>query len=263
MSATPIPRTLAQVLYGDDLQLYSIKTKPGGRSPVRTGIAHDMEKVIDFILTEVNERGNQVYAVCPLITCSEKTEGIASAESVYEAYKEALERYGVTVGLVTGKTQKGIAAETLEKFERNEISVLVSTTVIEVGIDVPNATGIIIHNAERFGLAQLHQLRGRVGRGNDRGVCVLLSEDQGNKRLEALCATNDGFVLAEMDLQQRGSGDLLGSQQTGNEEYLSLALRYPEEYKAAQTVARYLIDSNEECLLFERAFRDYEQQSAE
>lgn len=259
MSATPIPRTLAQIVYGNDLELFSIRTKPSGRKPVKTGIASSMEKVYDFILEEVNALGHQVYVVCPMISSSEKTEGIASAESVYEEYTKELFQYGVSVALVSGKTKKSEADEIFARFKANEISVLVSTTVIEVGVNVPNATCIVIHNAERFGLAQLHQLRGRVGRGSARGVCVLVSEEAENERLQAMCESTDGFKIAEMDLQQRGAGDLLGSQQSGNEKYLALALMYPEEYERAQAAAKTLMDDDEPCPLFEKAYRDFQE----
>lgn len=257
MSATPIPRTMAQFLYGEEIQLFSIHTKPAGRKPVKTGIAASMERVINFIISEVKEHDHQIYAVCPLITTSEKTEGIASAEEVYKMYSEALGCYGISVGLVTGRMKKSEADEIIGSFARNEISVLVSTTVIEVGINVPNATGIIIHNAERFGLAQLHQLRGRVGRGASRGVCVLVTEERENMRLLALCASTDGFKIAEMDLQQRGTGDLLGSQQSGHERYLAMALQYPEEYETARAAAKELMTSSEKCAIFDQAYNDY------
>lgn len=260
MSATPIPRTLGQIIYGDDLQLFSIRTKPSGRKPVTTGIAASMEKTYAFLRSEILTHGRQAYIVCPMITSSEKTEGIASANDIYEMYKKELEKDGITVGLVTGKTKQQEADEVLGQFERNEISVLVSTTVIEVGVNVPNSTAIVIHNAERFGLAQLHQLRGRVGRGAARGVCVLVSEERENERLAALCATTDGFKIAEMDLRLRGAGDLIGSQQSGNEKYLSMALMYPDEYDAAKEAAKKIMDSEEECAVFERAYKDSKNQ---
>lgn len=258
MSATPIPRSLAQVIHGDAVQLFSIKTKPAGRQPTQTGIAISMEKVFQYVLNEVNNRGHQVYIVCPMIDSNEKMEGVASATEVLELYRKNLECYGVRFAIVTGKTKKAEAEEIISSFECHECDVLVSTTVIEVGVNVPNATGIIIHNAERFGLAQLHQLRGRVGRGAARGACVLVSEERDNPRLKALCETTDGFRIAEMDLQLRGAGDLIGIQQSGSEKYLALALMYPKEYADAQKAARTLLDSGEWCPIVETAIEDFQ-----
>lgn len=257
MSATPIPRTLAQIIYGENLRLFCIRTKPSGRKPIATGIAKSEPDVFRFIDHEVNKKNHQVYVVCPMITANAKMEGIASAEEIFEKYKRVLGEQGIKIALVTGKTKKAEAEEILEQFARNEISVLISTTVIEVGINVPNASTIIIQNAERFGLAQLHQLRGRVGRGDAPGVCVLVSEERQNERLKALCDYSDGFKIAEMDLQQRGAGELIGYQQSGSEYYLSLALLYPDEYKAAQKAAAKILDSAEECPALDKAYDDF------
>lgn len=265
MSATPIPRTLAQVIHGDAVQLFSIKTKPAGRKPVQTGIALSMDKVFSYVLHEVNARGHQVYVVCPMIEANEKMDGIASANEIFEQYKAELEQYGIRIAIVTGKTKKLEAEEIISQFANHEYDVLVSTTVIEVGVNVPNATGIIIHNAERFGLAQLHQLRGRVGRGAARGACVLVSEERDNERLNALCETTDGFRIAEMDLTLRGAGDLIGTQQSGTEKYLAMALAYPDVYELAQKAAKELLDSGEACAIVDQAIADFQafEESAE
>lgn len=257
MSATPIPRTLAQIIYGENLRLFCIHTKPSGRKPIATGIAKSEADVFRFIGYEVGKKGHQIYVVCPMITANAKMEGVASAEEVYEKYRKVLGERGISTALVTGKTKKAEAEEILGKFARNEISVLVSTTVIEVGINVPNASTIVIQNAERFGLAQLHQLRGRVGRGDAAGVCVLASEERENERLKALCDYSDGFKIAEMDLQQRGAGELIGCQQSGSEYYLSLALLFPKEYKSAQEAAAKLLDSSDPCEIMDRAYEDF------
>ena len=157
---------------------------------------------------------------------------------------------------MTGKTPKNIADQTIKSFEEGAISILVSTTLIEVGIDVPNASCIIIHNAERFGLAQLHQLRGRVGRGNSQAFCCLISPDFTNERLQAMVKSNDGFMIAQMDLQQRGAGDFLGVQQSGTEKFLALALQHSDEYQDAQVAAKEIMDGFDTCLLFEQAIAD-------
>lgn len=260
MSATPIPRSLAQTIYGESLQLYTITQKPAGRKPVLTGIAHNEMKAINFLKHNCGVQGYQAYVVCPMIEQNEKVEGVASATEIFGRYEALLKDAGVSVALVTGKTPKTLAAEILKSFAEGAISVLVSTTIIEVGINVPNANCIIIHNAERFGLAQLHQLRGRVGRGSSNAYCSLISTDTNNERLQAMVKSNDGFVIAQMDLQQRGAGDFLGVQQSGTEKYLSLALQYPELYKIAQTAARRILDDYGTCPILEQAKADQENQ---
>lgn len=257
MSATPIPRSLAQTIYGDNLQLYSIHTKPAGRQPVRTGMMKTMQQLYAFLAKDITERGHQAYVVCPMIAPNEKVEGVATAEETFKDYKKALGSKGISIGLVTGKTKKEEAAQIRQDFKDNKISVLVSTTVIEVGINVPNATCIVIHNAERFGLAQLHQLRGRVGRGAGESWCVLVSEEKDNPRLAAMCKYTDGFDIAEMDLSLRGAGDLLGVQQSGSERFLALALQYNEEYKKAQAVAKWMLDTNAQCPLLDKVLADH------
>lgn len=259
MSATPIPRSLAQTIYGDTLQLFTITEKPAGRKPVLTGIAPDEYKAIAF-LKRICKLGQQAYVVCPMVAANEKVEGVASAEEIFRTYNSALSPEGIQVAVVTGKTNKKQAAEILEEFEKGNISVLVSTTIIEVGINVPNASCMIIHNAERFGLAQLHQLRGRVGRGSNDAFCSLISQDSGNPRLQAMVKTNDGFEIAKSDLEQRGAGDFLGVQQSGTERYLGLALSYTQEYQAAQTAARDILDRGERCYILDKAEADREEQ---
>ncbi len=257
MSATPIPRSLAQTIYGDNIQLYSIHSKPSGRKPVQTGLARSMEDVYRFIYKEVRRHRHQIYVLCPMIEANDSMEGVASAEETFEQYRKVLEPNGVSVGLVTGKTKKTQAAQIIKDFEENRISVLVSTTVIEVGVNVPNASCIVIHNAERFGLAQLHQLRGRVGRGSEEAWCVLVSEDKENPRLIAMCNHTDGFKIAEMDLELRGAGDFLGNQQSGTEKFLSMALQHSEDYQAAQQGAKWIIDEGIDCLLLQKAIADH------
>ena len=256
MSATPIPRTLALTIYGDNVQVYSIKTKPAGRKPVITGVQNKMDPVFRYLYSEIKRKGHQAYVVCPLVYASDKIPGVTSVEETFEMYRKALESHEIRVGMVTGKTKKTEAEQTIQKFSRNEISILISTTVIEVGVNVPNATCIVIQNAERFGLAQLHQLRGRVGRGSDQACCVLYSQETDNPRLEAMCLTSDGFKIAEIDLNLRGAGNLLGSEQSGTEKLLDLALRHPKEYRNAQDCAKELFDRGLTCKLMEQAMAD-------
>ena len=211
MSATPIPRTLSLILFGD-LDISIIDELPPGRKTVKTRIVKEekREAMYGFILDEI-KRGKQAYFVCPLVEDSESVDAL-SAEGLSETLMTGpLSGTGVT--LVHGKMTDAEREAALEAFRSGETSVLVSTTVIEVGINVPNATVMVVENAERFGLAQLHQLRGRVGRGTDEAWCFLMSG--GTEKLSILTKTNDGFVIAEKDMELRGPGDLFGTQQSG------------------------------------------------
>lgn len=261
LSATPIPRTLALAVHGNRKRLFNIHSKPAGRQPVKTGIAKSVESVYQYLRREITGKGHQAYVVCPMISANEKVPSVAAVEEVYQNYLRALSPLGIRVGVVTGKTKKDEAAQILRDFESNEISVLVSTTVVEVGVNIPNATVMVIHNAERFGLAQLHQLRGRVGRGSDASICVLVSEERENERLAALCNHNDGFRIAEIDLELRGAGNFLGTQQSGTEKYLALALAYPAEYEIAQKDAATIMDCGMKCSLLDQAQTDWRSNS--
>lgn len=262
LSATPIPRTLAMAIHGNRKRLFNIHSKPAGRQPVKTGIAKSIESVYQYLRRDITGKGHQAYVVCPMISANEKVPGVAAVEEVYQNYHRALSPYGIRVGVVTGKTKKDEAAQILRDFENNEISVLVSTTVVEVGVNIPNATTMVIHNAERFGLAQLHQLRGRVGRGSDASICVLVSEQRENERLTALCNHNDGFKIAEIDLGLRGAGNFLGTQQSGTEKYLALALTYPDEYKEAQKAASQILDTGDSCAILDEALSDWRENTS-
>lgn len=182
--------------------------------------------------------------------------GVVSVEELSEMYQSALGPFGISIEAITGKTKKQEATEILERFRTGQTKVLIATTVIEVGVNVPNATAIIIHNAERYGLSQLHQLRGRVGRGKAKSVCVLVSEDRENSRLKVLCETGDGFVVAQEDLRQRGAGDFLGIRQSGTERFLSLAIQHPDLYAEAQKTAVDMLANGISCPLIDQAIRD-------
>ncbi len=215
MSATPIPRTLALAVHGD-MDLSVLDEKPPGRKPIRTVAmpTSRMEEVADAIAGAA-ARGERAYWVCPLIEESELSD-LAAAEDRYEALRD---RFGDKVELVHGRLSASAREAAMERFRTGESFLLVATTVIEVGVDVPQATIMVIEHAERFGLAQLHQLRGRVGRGGMAGYCVLLWRPplgEGAKtRLDALRRSDDGFVIAEADYKMRGAGDMLGVQQSG------------------------------------------------
>ena len=249
MSATPIPRSLAQVVYGDEIQLHTIKTMPSGRKPVKTRVFKKQLGNMKFILKEV-QAGHQAYVVCPMIETNEKAPELKSVEVVSKEYKDFLEPYGVRIATLTGKTGAEETEETINRFKNGDVDVLIATTVIEVGVNVPNATVMVITNAERFGLSSLHQLRGRVGRSDLQSYCILQSEDETEKglaRLQVMCDTTDGFKIAEADLQQRGAGDLLGTQQSGDNKYVSLMIANPERYQDALTAAKELIRRGKDC----------------
>lgn len=217
MSATPIPRTMALTLYGD-MDVSVIRQLPPGRRPIATAVrsgAEAREKVYRFLLTEV-AAGRQGYIVCPLVEESEKMEA-QSATAVFKELTSTLLQ-GVACSLLHGRMSSSEKEKVMRDFVEGKTSVLISTTVIEVGINVPRATMMIVEDADRFGLAQLHQLRGRVGRGADRSYCVLLHNESSSRipeRLRVLSQTNDGFVIAEQDLILRGPGQFLGYRQHG------------------------------------------------
>ena len=211
MSATPIPRTLSLILYGD-LDISIVDELPPGRTPVQTRIVPEAKRegLYGFLRQEV-AKGRQAYFVCPLVEESEAVEA-SPAEVVYEELRTK-HLSDLRIELVHGRMKSADKEAALEKFRTGEADILVSTTVIEVGVNVPNATVMVIENAERFGLAQLHQLRGRVGRGDKESWCFLMAEP--NQRLRFLCSTNDGFKVAQKDMELRGPGELFGTRQSG------------------------------------------------
>ena len=212
MSATPIPRTLALILYGD-LDVSVIDELPAGRQPVKTRIVPDAKRDSMYaFLREQASQGRQAYVVCPLVEDSDSISDVKSAQTEYHRLVAGPLK-GLTVGLTYGKQPEEEKQQVLTDFAAGKIQVLVATTVIEVGINVPNATVMVIENAERFGLSQLHQLRGRVGRGSEESWCLLLADS--NERLRTMVSTNDGFVIAQKDLELRGPGEFLGTRQHG------------------------------------------------
>ncbi|MCQ2283783.1 MAG: ATP-dependent DNA helicase RecG [Bacteroidales bacterium] len=218
MTATPIPRTLAMTLYGD-LDVSVIDELPKGRKPIITKHLFENKRLSLYgFLKKQIAAGRQVFIVYPLIKESEKSgllDLMAGGEAIRNTFPEP--EYGI--GVVHGKMKPEEKDFEMQRFAKNQSQILLSTTVIEVGIDVPNATVMVIENAERFGLSQLHQLRGRVGRGGDQSYCILMSKyelsSDGRKRLNAMVSTNDGFEIANFDLQLRGPGDIQGTQQSG------------------------------------------------
>lgn len=218
MTATPIPRTLAMTLYGD-LDVSVIDELPPGRKPITTFHAFDQKRpeVLRFIEKEL-EKGRQAYVVYPLISESEKFD-FRDLEAGFEQLNNYFLPKGYKVGMVHGKLKPADKEREMQRFVSAETKILVSTTVIEVGVNVPNASIMVIESAERFGLSQLHQLRGRVGRGADQSYCILMTSyklsNDSRKRIETMTSTNDGFEIAEADLKLRGPGDIEGTQQSG------------------------------------------------
>jgi ATP-dependent DNA helicase RecG len=217
MTATPIPRTLALTRYGD-LDVTALRELPAGRQPVETFVvdgAKARARAYERAREEI-ARGRQVFVVCPLVEESEVLQ--AKAATTEAETLQATEFKDHRVELIHGQMSSKRKAEAMGAFSGGDADVLVATSVIEVGIDIPNATVMIIEAAERYGLSQLHQLRGRIGRGTEPGLCVLFG-DAGNPRLEALAETGDGFRLAEVDLEIRGMGEFLGTRQHGMPEF--------------------------------------------
>ncbi len=215
MTATPIPRTLALVMY-QDLQVSTIDTPPAGRLKIQTATINEngLLKALEFIEKELKE-GRQAYIICPMIDENEMLD-LNSVKKVYKEIKKYFKDYNV--GLLHGQMKPDEKDMIMEDFEKNKINVLVSTTVVEVGVNVPNATVMMVVNAERFGLSQLHQLRGRVGRGTHQGYCILYNKSESeiaSMRMKVMVESTDGFYISEKDLELRGSGDIFGVRQSG------------------------------------------------
>ena len=242
MSATPIPRSLSDVLLSTT-EVFNIQSMPNGRKPIQTAICASQNTIFQFIKKEI-EKGHQAYVVCPLIGDKQGAmEGILSVEQTYAEYTDAFGKGAVAV--LNGKMKEDETENVIQSFKNGEIKILVSTTVVEVGVNVPNATVIVINNAERFGLASLHQLRGRVGRGNSPGYCILNSVHKDNKRLIALCKYKNGFQIAEADYALRGSGNILGTEQSGSNYYVELSMKYPDLFSELQKYAKKYMDTGE------------------
>lgn len=215
MSATPIPRTLAMMIYGD-LDISVLDELPKGRKPIKTFWVPTSyhERIYKFLKKNINE-GRQCYIVCPLVEESESD--LVPATEYYE-YLKSSHFTDCTLGLLHGQMKPKDKEAVMKRFYDGEIDLLISTVVIEVGVDVPNATVMVVENAERFGLSQLHQLRGRIGRGTEESICILLSDaqnEEAEERFKIMCETNDGFLISKKDLEMRGPGDFFGSRQHG------------------------------------------------
>jgi ATP-dependent DNA helicase RecG len=261
MSATPIPRTLSLILYGD-LDVSRLHELPKGRKPVATRYVPPAKRgdMYRWIEREIKEKQVQAFVVCPMIEENEELEQACSAEAVYG---ELTSKLNVRTGLVHGKMKPDKREEVMAAFRDGLIDLLVSTTVIEVGVDIPNACIMAIEATERFGLAQLHQLRGRVGRSDKESFCFLLSESRADtvaERIKTLVSSNDGFEIAEKDLLTRGPGELLGQRQHGDSQFIeSLAISDMETLSEARGAAMELISSNgaEERRFVRKVLKEY------
>ncbi|MDE3124635.1 MAG: ATP-dependent DNA helicase RecG, partial [Bacteroidota bacterium] len=218
MTATPIPRTLAMTAYGD-LDYSIMDELPPGRQPVKTVHRNEMARamVMDFVKSEI-EKGRQAYFIYPLIEESEKLS-YEDLMQGYEQVKSFFPEPKYNISMVHGKQPSDQKEWNMQRFVKGDAQIMVSTTVIEVGVNVPNASVMVIESSEKFGLSQLHQLRGRVGRGSEQSFCILLTGSkisaEAKERIKVMCATNDGFVIAEKDLELRGPGEIEGTRQSG------------------------------------------------
>lgn len=245
MSATPIPRTLALILYGD-LDISLIDDLPPGRKPIKTyHVPSSMRNRVYGFIRKQAQMGYQTYLVCPLIEESDKISA-ASAIEMYEELKDG-PLAGLTLGLLHGKMNPDEKAEIMAKFEKGNIQVLISTTVIEVGVNVANANLMVIENADRFGLAQLHQLRGRVGRSSSQAYCILIADTKtsyARERMNIMVKTNNGFEISQKDLELRGPGEFLGVRQHGLPEFkISNLIRDMDILKEVQEAAQWIMES--------------------
>jgi ATP-dependent DNA helicase RecG len=248
MTATPIPRTLAMTVYGD-LDVSVIDELPPGRKPIKTVHYYDSKRLAMFgFLKQEIEKGRQVYIVYPLIEESEKVD----LKNLMDGYESVVREFPMPkyrVSVLHGKMKAEDKDIEMKNFVSGQTHIMVSTTVIEVGVDVPNASVMVIENAERFGLSQLHQLRGRVGRGADQSYCILMSDfkisQEGRTRLETMVRTNDGFEIAEVDLKMRGPGDIEGTQQSGVMEFkVADIVRDAHILKEARYAAQELLNND-------------------
>ena len=246
MTATPIPRTMALTLYGD-LDISIIDELPPGRNPVKTYavLPGALAKVFSLISEQVCQ-GRQAYIVCPLVEESEKIDLKAAVD--FAAKLASVEFKDFRVGLLHGRMKSNEKEETMSLFRQGEIKIVVTTTVIEVGVDIPNASVMVVMDADRFGLAQLHQLRGRVGRSGHQSYCILVTNpktEDGRARIRAMVRTSDGFALAEEDLRLRGPGDFHGTRQSGLPEFkIADLLRDGKALEAAREEAQVLVQED-------------------
>ena len=227
-------------MYGEGTEVVNIRTLPNGRKPVKTILYSNEEKVYQSMMNQIGT-GHQCYVVCPLIEESDN-DTLSDVDSVETTMQKMTAWFGkfpqVQIEALTGEMKPEQMTAVIDRFAAGQTHILVSTTVVEVGVNVPNATVMLIKNAERFGLAQLHQLRGRVGRSDLQSYCVLLSDKTDNERLNTMTATNDGFEIAQKDLELRGTGQVLGVRQSGFDQCVDDMLKNPELYQSIRALIR-------------------------
>ncbi len=252
MTATPIPRTLSMTLYGD-LDISVINELPPGRKPIKTAHYFDSQRlrILGFMRQQI-ELGRQIYVVYPLITESEKLD-LKHLEDGYESLSREFPLPKYAISVVHGKMKSNVKEHEMQRFARGETQIMVATTVIEVGVDVPNASVMIIEDAHRFGLSQMHQLRGRVGRGADQSFCILVTgyklSSYAKQRLEAMVSTSDGFEIANLDLKLRGPGEIEGTRQSGIVDFKIADIVKDEKILIdARNLAASIIDSDPQLL---------------
>ena len=240
MSATPIPRSIATTIYGENKEIFTINELPSNRLPVKTCRVDNDEIILKGVEAELKS-GHQIYVVCPLVNESdnEKTANVVSVKELTKHFKERFPNE--TIETISGNMKKADIETSMKNYKEGTTHILIATSIIEVGISVPNATMILIYNAERFGIAELHQLRGRVGRGSLQSYCVLISSDTENLRLKKLCETTDGFEIAKADLEQRGMGEVLGLKQSGKNIFIEESLKYPDLFKKCKEIAKTIL----------------------
>lgn len=255
MSATPIPRSLALTIYGDNTEVYNITQMPAGRKKVITSLTDNDSEAYEFMKSEI-KKGRQCYVVCPLIeeSDSDVMQGVLSVGEVYKKITDYYRGTGIRVSVISGDMKQADIETEIELFSQGNIDVLISTTIIEVGVNVPNSTVMLIQNAERFGLAQLHQLRGRVGRGSHQSYCILVSQEKENEKLNAMVKTTNGFEIAEIDLKLRGAGDFIGTKQSGDNKYVMLMLSNPKLFNQVKEETKEIFKDKKRYSFYEDYF---------
>ena len=255
MSATPIPRSLTMSVYSSkDIQ--RIIKKPAGRIPIQTASCSTDAPVFKFMKGQL-EMGRQCYVVAPAIEDNEDA-GLIGVNTVAKRYEEHFSPMGYRVALANGRMKDDEFTEAIDSFKNGDAQILVATTVIEVGVNVPNATVIAVEQAERFGLSQLHQLRGRVGRRDYKSYCVLITSDRDNPRIAAMEKTSDGFVIAEEDYRLRGPGDVHGTEQSGQNVYIEEILDYPDLFEKAKEAAEMCTKENRYGLMLRHMYKEHD-----
>ena len=255
MSATPIPRSLTMSVYSSkDIQ--RIIKKPAGRIPIQTASCSTDAPVFKFMKGQL-EMGRQCYVVAPAIDDNEDA-GLIGVNTVAKRYEEHFAPMGYRVALANGRMKDDEFTEAIDSFKNGDAHILVATTVIEVGVNVPNATVIAIEQAERFGLSQLHQLRGRVGRKDHKSYCVLITADRENPRITAMEKTSDGFEIAEEDYKLRGPGDVHGTEQSGQNVFIEEILSYPEIFEKAKAAAEMCTAENRYGMMLRHMYEEHE-----